>query len=157
MLQSTQNSDYDNKMKVIQREAIVPFSSKKMFDLVDNIADYPKFLPHCSASEEISRNKSGVLATLSVTKGSFVKEFTTQNTNYPNEKIVMALVDGPFKSLSGIWSFTELNATACKISLKVEFEFSNILTSMAFSKVFSQMAESFVDAFSQRAKEVYSS
>lgn len=135
----------------------MPFSSEQMFKLVDNIKAYPEFLPYCSDSQEISRGADEVTASLSVAKGSLVKAFTTKNSNHPFEKIQMELVDGPFKELSGVWSFTQLSATACKISLKVEFEFSNVLTGLAFSKVFSQMAESFVDAFSQRAREVYPS
>ena len=42
-------------MTVIQKSALVKFSAQQMFDLVNNIEDYPKFLPWCSGSRIIKR------------------------------------------------------------------------------------------------------
>lgn len=67
----------------------------------------------------------------------------------------MQLVDGPFKSLQGYWEFTPLDEQACKVSLKLEFEFASKLIEMAFGKVFNEVAKNMVVAFTQRAKAVY--
>lgn len=142
-------------MKTIKRQALLPYSTQQMFDLVDDIEQYPEFLPNCASSTEIERTESQVVASLAVSKGGFEKEFTTRNTNTPYDSIEMELVAGPFKHLTGRWTFTELDAQACKIELVVSFEFSNVLTNMAFSRVFNHLAESFVDAFSKRAQQVY--
>ncbi|MCW8856500.1 MAG: type II toxin-antitoxin system RatA family toxin [Kangiella sp.] len=142
-------------MKTIRRQALLPFSAKQMFDLVDDIEKYPEFLPNCNDAKVLERTDDTVTATLSVAKGGFAKEFTTQNINQPFESIAMQLVVGPFKHLSGQWTFDALGDSACKIELVVKFEFSNPLTNLAFGAVFNQMAESFVDAFSKRAREVY--
>jgi ribosome-associated toxin RatA of RatAB toxin-antitoxin module len=66
----------------------------------------------------------------------------------------MQLVSGPFKKLYGMWSFTPLAENRCKIALSLDFELSGMLK-VAFSGVFSQVANAMVDAFSQRAKVVY--
>ncbi|NVK22426.1 MAG: type II toxin-antitoxin system RatA family toxin [Kangiellaceae bacterium] len=142
-------------MKTIRREALLPFSALQMFELVDDIEKYPEFLPNCQGAKVLSRDLNEVVATLSVAKGSFSKDFTTCNTNTPSKSIEMQLLDGPFKHLKGRWDFQELGQKACKIQLVVEFEFSNILSNMMFGTIFNQMAESFVEAFSQRAREVY--
>lgn len=142
-------------MKTIRRQALLPFSAKQMFDLVDDIEKYPQFLPNCNDAKVLERTENTVTAMLSVAKGGFAKEFTTRNTNNPYQSIAMQLVMGPFKHLTGQWTFDELGDSACKIELVVEFEFSNPLTNLAFGAVFNQMAESFVDAFSKRAREVY--
>lgn len=142
-------------MKTITRQALLPYSTKQMFELVDNIDSYPEFLPNCTAAKEVERTNGQVIATLGVSKGGFEKEFTTRNINNPYDSIDMELVAGPFKHLTGRWSFIELDESACKIELVVKFEFSNMLTNLAFSSVFNHLAESFVDAFSKRAQLVY--
>ena len=67
----------------------------------------------------------------------------------------MRLVEGPFKHLEGFWRFDSLGEQACKVSLDLEFEFSNRLVGMAMGPVFSQIANTLVDAFSKRAEQVY--
>lgn len=42
-------------MTVIEKSALVKFSAQQMFDLVNNIEDYPQFLPWCSGSRIIKR------------------------------------------------------------------------------------------------------
>lgn len=142
-------------MKTVKRQALLPYSAQQMFELVNDVEKYPEFLPNCVGATEIERTETEVVASLAVAKGGFEKTFTTKNTNNPYDSIDMKLVDGPFKYLDGRWEFTSLDEKACKIELVVNFEFSNILTSMAFSSVFNHLAESFVEAFSKRAAEVY--
>lgn len=67
----------------------------------------------------------------------------------------MALVEGPFKSMSGQWSFKSLAADACKVSLSLEFEFSNGLVAKAASKWFESVANELVDGLCRRAIQVY--
>jgi len=67
----------------------------------------------------------------------------------------MQLVDGPFQKLVGGWKFIELDATACKIELNLDFEFTNGLVDAAFGKVFRDLTSNMVSAFTKRAKEIY--
>ena len=67
----------------------------------------------------------------------------------------MNLVDGPFKTLKGGWFFTLLDDKACKVELKLEFEFSSKMIEMAFGKVFNELTNNMVNAFTKRAKQVY--
>jgi ribosome-associated toxin RatA of RatAB toxin-antitoxin module len=43
----------------------------------------------------------------------------------------------------------------CKISLYLEYDFSNKMVSMVVKQVFGKIANSLVDAFHQRAVEIY--
>ncbi|EME0905791.1 ubiquinone-binding protein, partial [Vibrio parahaemolyticus] len=65
------------------------------------------------------------------------------------------LVDGPFKTLRGGWVFTALDEQACKVELKLEFEFSSKMIEMAFGKIFNELTSNMVNAFTKRAKQVY--
>lgn len=142
-------------MTQIKKEAIVTFSQQQMFDLVADIKSYPLFVPYCSGISVVEESEQGVVARLEVSKGSFAQSFTTKNTLVEPSSLTMELVDGPFKFLNGTWSFEALSDSASKIALDMEFEFSNKLLGLAFGKVFNQMVEQFVDAFTARAKQVY--
>jgi len=142
-------------MQNICRSALVHFSARQMFDLVDDINNYHLFVPYCQKSAVIERNNQQVIAELKVAKGGLAKSFTTKNSLEPYTFIKMELVDGPFSHLSGGWSFTALSETACKIELNLDFEFSNKLTTFAFSKIFNQLVQSMVSAFTQRAEKIY--
>jgi len=72
-----------------------------------------------------------------------------------NKQVNMELVDGPFNKLIGSWQLIELSEEACKISLDLEYEFSNKMFDLAFGRVFNQLANNMVQAFTQRAKVVY--
>ena len=142
-------------MAHISRSALVPYSAEQMFVLVDAIRDYPKFLPWCRSSEELDRDGDEVKASIEIAKGALNKSFTTQNRMQKNKVIEMSLIDGPFRHLHGFWRFDELKQGACKVSLDLDFEFSNMLIGLAIGPIFNQVANTLVDSFVIRAKEVY--
>lgn len=143
-------------MPTIQRSALVNHSAQAMYDLVNDVESYPQFLPGCKDSKVMGRDDASMQAALLVSKAGVKQWFTTQNTLDPARHIHMKLVDGPFKRLSGGWTFSPLSDEACKIELNLEFEFTSKLTELAFGKVFNALAASMVKAFTDRAKQVYS-
>lgn len=142
-------------MTIIHRSALVRFPAQTMFDLVEDIESYPKFLPWCRATRILSREGCIVEAELEVARGGFRKAFTTRNTANEQGEIRMMLIDGPFRYLEGAWKFLPLREDASKISLDLDFELSGTLTSLAFGAVFNQICDTMVNAFSQRAKALY--
>ncbi|WP_428772222.1 SRPBCC family protein [Vibrio sp.] len=142
-------------MKQVSRSALVSFSAEQMFKLVNDVASYPDFLPGCSGSRVLESSDTAMLASVDVAKAGISKTFTTSNELKHGEAILMHLVDGPFKTLKGGWFFTPLDDQACKVELKLEFEFSSKLIEMAFGKVFHELTSNMVNAFTSRAKQVY--
>ena len=48
----------------IQRSALLPYPAQALFDLVNDVASYPDFLPWCAASEVLEASETpGILAT----------------------------------------------------------------------------------------------
>lgn len=127
-----------------------------MFQLVDDVDSYAEFLPWCNQSEVVSRDGETVDARVEVQQGSISKSFTTRNTRKEYESIDLALLGGPFKTLAGGWRFTQLGDEGCKIALHLEFEFNSRVVDMMFGPFFEQTCNSLVDAFTQRAADVYS-
>lgn len=142
-------------MPQIKKSALVMYSATEMFTLVNDVANYCNFLPHCSDAKVISQSDENMTASVEISKGGLKKWFTTENTLVTDKEINMVLVDGPFKKLEGGWLFTELDETACKVELKLNFEFSSKLVEMAFGRVFNEVANNMLSAFTERAKHIY--
>lgn len=142
-------------MTRISRQAIVPYTPMQMYDLVDGIEHYPEFLPWCQNAEVIERAPTQVKARLLLMKNGIKKSFATFNRLEPGKLIEINLLEGPFKSLSGAWRFHALSETSSKVSLDLEFEFSSRLIALALGRLFTQITDAMVDAFTLRARKVY--
>ncbi|MBW5290216.1 MAG: putative oligoketide cyclase/dehydratase or lipid transport protein YfjG [Candidatus Ruthia sp. Asou_11_S2] len=142
-------------MHHISKNAIVTYSCEQMYQLVNQVNQYPEFLNWCSDASILKQSDGQIIASVRINKGSFNQTFTTINTLTPHQKIDMQLKEGLFKHLSGAWIFTKLSNSACKIELNLEFGFSSKLVDIAISPIFTSIANSQLDAFVARAKQVY--
>jgi len=142
-------------MPTINKSAIVPYKAEQMYGLVNDIESYPEFVPGCDSSEVLSRTEDEVRASLTLSSAGMSKSFTTLNRLQPAKMIEIRLLDGPFKQLEGFWRFEDQANSSSRIVLDLEFEFSNRLLAMMFGPLFYQMASRLVDAFKDRANEVY--
>lgn len=142
-------------MPHVNKSALVQFSAKQMYQLVDNVDEYHTFLPWCSESNEEKREGGFVIGSVTISKGGVNKKFTTKNILHKYTLIEIQLVDGPFKRLHGNWRFDELKEDACKVSLDLEYEFSSRLLGLVVGPVFNQVANTMVDSFVKQAKIVY--
>ncbi|PQJ53702.1 type II toxin-antitoxin system RatA family toxin [Psychrosphaera saromensis] len=142
-------------MANISRSALVMYSCEQMYKLVDDIELYPQFIPNCADSKRVQINENTVEGSLLISSVGISKWFTTQNELTANKEIKMQLLNGPFKHLTGVWKFTELDQFACKVELDLEFEFSSKMIELAFGGIFNNLVANMVSAFTQRAKKVY--
>ena len=138
-------------MTKISRSALIQHPAHRMYDLVNDVERYPEFLPWCRAARAIEQTHSAQTASISMVMTGIKQQFTTQNTMIPGERIDMALVDGPFSQLKGCWQFKALGDEGCKITLDMEFLFSSVLLEKTVGILFSDICNSLVDAFCQRA------
>jgi ribosome-associated toxin RatA of RatAB toxin-antitoxin module len=137
-------------MTLVKRSRIVPFTTEKMFNLVNDIEKYHEFLPYISKGIVHHRDDAEVQATLEILAGGVTKSFTTRNRLQVNKMIEIRLIDGPFRHLEGFWRFDEV-PEGCQISFDLEFEFANKMFSMFLGPIFEQIADKMVDSFCDRA------
>jgi ribosome-associated toxin RatA of RatAB toxin-antitoxin module len=142
-------------MAVVHKSVLLGYSAEQMFALVDNIEDYPKFLPWCGGTEVGQRDGEKVVATLRINYHGVKQTFSTENLHVRPASIMMTLLEGPFKHLHGTWTFKALRADACKIDFDLHYEFSSRVLEQVIGPVFSMIANSFVDSFCKRAEAVY--
>lgn len=141
-------------MPSIARSALVSHSAAKMYALVRDIESYPEFLPWCQNATIAEQSASHQLATVTVDKRMQGVQFTTRNRLEADSAIQMGLVDGPFRSLSGLWQFKPIGEEACKVELAIEFEFKSRVLAKLLSPAFSRICDSMVAAFVQRADQL---
>jgi ribosome-associated toxin RatA of RatAB toxin-antitoxin module len=141
-------------MRTIHRSASVPYTPAQMFDLVNDIESYPRFLPWCKAARVLQRDTRQIRAMLTVAKRGVEKSFTTLNLLQPPQRVEIRLVEGPFRRLDGLWLFDPVG-TGCRVSLDLTFEISGKILALTLGPVFNHAANLLVDAFVKRAHEVY--
>jgi len=142
-------------MNKLKRSAVVPYSQRQMFELVNSIEEYPRFLPWCSRATVISRTDNEVVAELEISWKGMHKSFSTKNTLNHYGRMTMDLVEGPLKHMRGEWDFIQIKDSGCKVMLDLEFEFAGGFIDLIFQPVFQSIANSLVDAFCKRAVELY--
>lgn len=141
-------------MKEISRSAIVEHSAAEMYDLVDDIPAYPRFLPWCLEAR-VDDPGPPKRATLTAGVKGIRQSFTTQNENHPGRSIDMRLVEGPFRHFSASWHFTPLDEGACQVQFSMRYQFASGPIGRLLAPLFSQMADTMVEAFTRRADELH--
>jgi len=142
---------------VVEKSVLVGYSSQQMFALVDAVEAYPQFLPWCSGADVLHRDETRTRATLHVNYHGAKQSFTTENAKEPPAKMIVRLVEGPFRVLDGEWRFSALEEHACKVEFRLHYEFSSRLLEKLVGPVFSYIANTMVDAFVKRAEALYGS
>jgi ribosome-associated toxin RatA of RatAB toxin-antitoxin module len=139
----------------IRRSALVKYSPEQMFDLVNEVEAYPKRFPWCSGAEILEREGEALVARLDLKFAGFRHSFTTRNTTERPRRLQMSLVEGPFRSLDGLWEFVALGDAGCKIAFTLDFDYANRLGGAALKLGFQGLASRMVDDFCREAERAY--
>ena len=142
-------------MPIVERSVLIERTPIQMFDLVDRCEDYPLFLPWCGGSTVHERTERLTVATLQIAYRGISSHFSTQNSKDFPGLMTIHLKDGPFTKLEGRWCFTPLGDVACKVEFYLHYEFSSRMLAKVLGPVFSHIANTFVESFVKRAKQVY--
>ena len=145
-------------MKNIHKSVLIWFSPEEMFRLVTDVDRYSDFLPWCDHARVLETTEDGMVAEVGIRMAGIRQSFTTRNTHVPGREVKMQLVSGPFSNLGGGWRFHPVgdgSQRACKVELDLQYDFSSSTLSALVGPVFDKIAASLVDAFIQRAEQVY--
>lgn len=139
----------------IQRSALVPYSPQQMFDLVNDVENYPKRFDWCVGADVSEHDGRHLTARLELKFAGLRHGFATHNALHRPQRIEMRLAGGPLRSLRGIWTFDALGDHGCKVGLDLQFEFSGKLVGMALQAGFRGLADRLVDDFCAEAARTY--
>jgi ribosome-associated toxin RatA of RatAB toxin-antitoxin module len=135
----------------IRRCAIVGRTDVQMFELVNDVEAYPRRFKWCVLAKVTDRTGTALTARLELRIGGMTQGFTTRNTLSPPHSISMQLVDGPFRTLAGAWTFTALGEAGCKVTLALDFEYAGRLMAPIMRAGFEKLADRLVDEFCRAA------
>lgn len=138
---------------------VLPYTAQQMYDLVADVASYPKFLPWTAGARIRSVTDRGdhseMLADLVVSFKVFRESFGSRVLLWPAQnKIDTAYIDGPFKHLESTWMFRDVDG-GCEVSFEVDFEFRSKLLQGAAGMFFNEAMQRIVRAFESRAATLY--
>jgi ribosome-associated toxin RatA of RatAB toxin-antitoxin module len=142
-------------MTQIQRSALLPYSSRKLFALVNDIEAYPSFMDGCIGAQVLRRDDTVVEARLDLARGGLSQSFATRNQLHEFHTIELELLEGPFSEFRGSWQFLALDDDACKVSLDLEFSLRSGVLGAAAGKLFNAVTGNLVDAIGRRAGHLY--
>lgn len=142
-------------MAQVNKSVLVEHPASAMFALVDQVEDYPYFLPWCGGTEVKWRDEQTTIATIYIDYMGVKQSFTTENSKSRPTEMNLSLQDGPFTHLHGHWRFLALGETACKIEFALSYTFSSRLLETLLTPVFTHISTTFVDAFVTRADKTF--
>lgn len=141
----------------------LPYSAQQMYDLVADVAAYPKFLPWCAAARVRSLSPVAsdhgpaqeMLADLVISFKVFRERFGSRVMLCEDARhIDTEYLDGPFKYMKSTWDFEDVEG-GVEVKFFVDFEFKNILLQKAIGLVFYEAMNRIVAAFEARAQALY--
>ncbi len=138
---------------------LLPYEAQQMYDLVADVAQYPKFLPWCAAASVRKVTPLGearlMEADLVVSFQAFRERFGSRVMLWSdNSKIDTEFIDGPFRYMKANWTFED-RPDGCKVAFHVDFEFKNLILQGIIGFVFNDAMQRIVRAFEARASKLY--
>ena len=141
-------------MPSIERSALIPVPAADVYALVNDVEQYPAFLPWCSHAEVVSKSETEVVARIDIAVRGRRETLVTRNRLTPTSTIALEMAEGPFRRFEGRWRFTPLGHTGCRVDLEVSFELANRLAGTFAAAFLNRIADRVVDAFAGRARDV---
>jgi ribosome-associated toxin RatA of RatAB toxin-antitoxin module len=139
----------------VKRTALVTYTPEQMFDLVVDVERYCEFLPWVRGAQVHERTERDLQASITMERAGIRQSFTTRNQMDRPHSMSLCLVEGPFRMLDGLWTFTAIGTAGTRVVLDMKFEFGNPIASMLFGKAFEQSVGELIDAFVARARQEY--
>lgn len=145
----------------LERSALMPFTPAQLLALVQDVPRYPDYMPGCVAAQVESNEGAHTQAGLRFKFAGITESFTTENTvrTHPNGdcSLEMRLLRGPFKSLIGQWRFLPLGDAGCKVSLSVHLDWGSWSLGRLLAPQLDRAVGNVMQAFKQRADQLYGS
>jgi len=139
----------------------VRHSAAEMFDLVADVETYPEFVPLCERLHVRTRKimddgREILVADMTVAYGPFRESFTSKVTlDRPGMKVLVEYLDGPFRHLENVWTFTALGPRTAEIDFFISYEFRSRTLGALMGAMFDRAFRRFAEAFEARADALY--
>lgn len=140
-------------------ERHVPHLPQRMYDIVADMGDYPRFIPNCKAME-VSKDPVAGDADIRLVKmtlffGPITQAYTSRVTLDREALTIKAkAVDGPFAYLDSVWTF-EPEGMGTRVRFEIDFKISNPFIAAVAEPAFAAKQEEIIRAFADEADRRY--
>jgi ribosome-associated toxin RatA of RatAB toxin-antitoxin module len=142
-------------MPTVRKSALVAHPPEAMFELVDDVEAYPRFLPWCASTEVHERTAHMTRARLDIAYGGLRTHITTRNTKDPPHGMTLDFVEGPFERFQGRWRFVALGDAGCRVEFSLEYALASAPLRALLGPLFGHVADTMVERFVERADVLY--
>jgi ribosome-associated toxin RatA of RatAB toxin-antitoxin module len=141
-------------MKKIYKEEEINVTMSIIFNLINNIEEYPKFLPWCKKTEVTKESENSQIGKIFISKSFINWSFSTKNIIVRNKSISLSLIDGPFDQLDGSWNFKKIDDNNTLVSLEINYKFKNSLIELSIEPIFTTIMNSILESFVEQAFKI---
>lgn len=137
---------------------LLPYTPLQMFELVADVERYPEFLPWCSAARITWRDGTMFNADVTIGYKIFNETFNSTVTLFPHDRIEVSYKSGPMSHLFNHWGFTPAKRgkdLLCEVEFYIDFQFTSGMLNAVITPFFEEATHKMVDAFEQRAAQLY--
>ena len=133
-----------------------PHTPQQLYALVLDIERYPEFIPWVRAARVLERQDDHFIGELVVSFSGFTERYSSKvMPNAGAMQIDVALVRGPFTTLSNHWKFEPAAQGGTNIHFDVAFEFKSKLLDKLMGAIFARACDKMGEAFVKRADALY--
>lgn len=134
----------------------MPYSVGEIFDVVNDVDRYEKFLPGCQSSVVVNETPASYDAQLRVSAYGVQETILTRNTPVCCQSLKLELIEGPFAQLEGNWTFTDYGEGS-RVSLDLTCEFESRLLNLFSNTLLKRGIEKTVEAFVKEVRRRHDS
>lgn len=142
-------------MPGVRESRVLPYSPEQMFDLVADVASYPKFLPWVIATRVRSDSETEMVADMLVGFKAIREKFTSRVEKQRPRHLEVFYIDGPLRDLDNDWHFAPAANGGCEIDFSVDFTFRSSVFEALAGQYFDRAFRRMIGAFVARADELY--
>jgi coenzyme Q-binding protein COQ10 len=139
-------------------ERHVPHLPERMYALVADLENYPRFIPNCTAmnvKRDHGTTEDVRFAKMTIKFGPLTQSYTSRVVSDPIALTITAhAVDGPFRYLDSKWNF-EPEGQGTRVRFDIDFKFNNPLIATIAEPAFAQKQDEIMDAFVDEADRRY--
>jgi len=134
----------------------LPFQPREIYDMVVNVEQYPRFVPHCAEVKIYEGSTSRIIAEMIIEYHTVLKKFSMSYISnielYPENYTVLITNanDRFFKKLESSWKIRPC-IEGSEITYEIAFELQNPVLNLTLSSLILKNSETMIAAFTKRA------
>ncbi|HEY5293649.1 MAG TPA: type II toxin-antitoxin system RatA family toxin [Burkholderiales bacterium] len=131
------------------------YTTGQLFDLVADVEKYPQFLPWILSSRILRREQNAVWVEMILGIGPLQQHFNSQAVLHRPHTIEITSSDAPFHWFRQQWQFTTDHEGRTVVGYSYDFSLRSQILDLIPPAVLDQAVRATLDAFEQRARQVY--